>query len=120
MTKEQSASALPTSQTGTQAKIGGLPVGAHLREGIAELQGLRDLLLTGEVDPDVLADFRELSQDASEQRRFKVQRLIPSILACPSLLMTLCSIVRTLSLFLLVAGYSGVHNLKFLQLKLEA
>jgi hypothetical protein len=58
VTKEQSASALLTSQTGTQAKIGELPVEAHLRKGIAELQGLHELLLSNDVDPDVLADFR--------------------------------------------------------------
>jgi hypothetical protein len=47
------------AETGTQPKSGDLPVREHLEKGIAELQGLHELLLSNHVDPDVLADFRE-------------------------------------------------------------
>jgi hypothetical protein len=47
------------AETGTQPKNGDLPVREHLEKGIAELQGLHELLLSNHVDPDVLADFRE-------------------------------------------------------------
>ncbi len=57
--KEQSASAPSTSQAGTRPKIGDPNVRSHLEKGISELQGLHKLLLSSEVDPDVLADFRD-------------------------------------------------------------
>ena len=61
--KEPSASA-PSTQQGvaqavTQSKVGALKVRSHLQKGISELQGLHKLLLSSEVDPDVLADFRD-------------------------------------------------------------
>jgi hypothetical protein len=60
--KERSVSEPPTPQAGAQAatqpKVGGLNVRSHLEKGISELQGLHELLLSSEVDPDVLADFR--------------------------------------------------------------
>jgi hypothetical protein len=56
--KEQSVSAPPTPQAGTKPKVGDLNVRSHLEKGISELQGLHVLLLSSEVDPDVLADFR--------------------------------------------------------------
>jgi hypothetical protein len=61
--KEQSASAPSTphsvAQAGTQPTIANLNVRSHLEKGISELQGLHKLLLSSEVDPDVLADFRD-------------------------------------------------------------
>ena len=61
--KEKGASApfIPqaAAEAGTQPKTGDLPVRAHLEKGISELQGLHELLLSNDVDPDVLADFRE-------------------------------------------------------------
>src|SRR5208282_1589567 len=59
MKKERSASAPSAPQAGTQRKVGGLSVRAQLEKGISELQGLHKLLLSSEVDPDVLADFRD-------------------------------------------------------------
>jgi hypothetical protein len=59
MKKERSASAPSPPQAGTQRKVGGLSVRAQLEKGISELQGLHKLLLSSEVDPDVLADFRD-------------------------------------------------------------
>jgi hypothetical protein len=56
--KEQSASVPSTPQAGTHPKIGDLNVRTHLENGISELQGLHKLLLSSDVDPDVLADFR--------------------------------------------------------------
>ena len=60
--KERGVSAPPTpqaeAQTATQPKLGDLNVRSHLEKGISELQGLHELLLSSEVDPDVLADFR--------------------------------------------------------------
>jgi hypothetical protein len=61
--KEQSASTLTTPplipQVKTQPEIGNLSVRSHLEKGISELQGLHRLLLSTEVDPDVLAAFRD-------------------------------------------------------------
>ena len=57
--KEQSVSAPSTPQAGTQPRIGDLNVRSHLEKGISELQGLHKLLLFSDVDPDVLADFRD-------------------------------------------------------------
>jgi hypothetical protein len=39
--------------------MGNLSVRSHLEKGISELQGLHKLLLSTEVDPDVLAAFRD-------------------------------------------------------------
>jgi hypothetical protein len=46
---------------GAQAatKIGDLPVRSHLEKGISELQGLHGVLLSQDLDPHVLADFRD-------------------------------------------------------------
>jgi predicted metal-dependent hydrolase len=66
--KEKSASAASTPQEVTsqaaakaanQPRVNDSGVRSHLEKGIAELQGLHDLLLTSEVDPDVLSDFRD-------------------------------------------------------------
>ena len=61
--KEQRAPAPSTPQsaakTATQPNPGDPNVGWHLEKGISELQGLHELLLSNEVDPDVLADFRD-------------------------------------------------------------
>jgi hypothetical protein len=57
--KEQSASGPSTVQAGTRARVGDLNVRAHLEKGISELQGLHKLLLSSEVNADVLADFRD-------------------------------------------------------------
>ena len=47
------------AQAGTQPKIGDPNVRSRLEKGISELQGLHKLLLSSEVDRDVLADFRD-------------------------------------------------------------
>src|ERR1035441_10669199 len=57
--KEQSVSAPSKPETSTQPRIGDLNVRSHLEKGISELQGLHKLLLSSEVDPDVLAAFRD-------------------------------------------------------------
>jgi hypothetical protein len=36
-----------------------LPVPSRLEKGISELQGLHDVLLSGDLDPHILADFRD-------------------------------------------------------------
>ncbi len=56
--KEHSASAPSTQQAVTQPQTGNLDVRLHLEKGISELQGLHELLLSSEVDLDILADFR--------------------------------------------------------------
>jgi|SRR5271166_216582 len=61
--KEESVSTLITPAISPpaemQPKMGNLSVRSHLEKGIAELQGLQKLLLSSDVDPDVLADFRD-------------------------------------------------------------
>jgi hypothetical protein len=61
--KEQGAPAPSTQQAvgqrNPQLKIGDPNVRAHLEKGISELQNLHKLLLSSEVDPDVLSDFRD-------------------------------------------------------------
>jgi hypothetical protein len=47
------------TRTATQSNFGDPNVRSHLKKGIGELLGLHELLLTNEVDPDVLADFRD-------------------------------------------------------------
>ncbi len=63
LTEEQKSSAPSAPPAATQAetprKIGDMFARSNLEKGIAELQGLHDLLLSNEVDPDVLADFRD-------------------------------------------------------------
>jgi hypothetical protein len=59
---EQGAPAPSAGQaTGAQAatKIGDLPVRSHLEKGISELQGLHGVLLSVDLDPRILADFRD-------------------------------------------------------------
>ena len=59
---ERSAPAPSAGQaTGAQAatKIGDLPVRSHLEKGISELQGLHGVLLSEDLDPHVLANFRD-------------------------------------------------------------
>jgi hypothetical protein len=61
--KEQSASTPPTpqaeAQAGTQQKVGGPTVPSRLEQAISELQGLHELLLSGDLDPRILTDFRD-------------------------------------------------------------
>jgi hypothetical protein len=61
--KEQRASAPPAPPSGakTEARpnFGDPNVRSHLEKSISELQGLHELLLSNEVDPDVLVDFRD-------------------------------------------------------------
>ncbi len=61
--KEPSASAPSTpqsdAQAGKQPKIAGVSGGSRLEAAISELQGLQDLLFSGDLDPHVLADFRD-------------------------------------------------------------
>jgi len=63
LNKEQSASAPSTLKAEeklvTQLKIGGLSVGSRLEKAISELQGLQELLSSGDLDPHILADFRD-------------------------------------------------------------
>lgn len=57
--KEPGVSAPSAPLEETLPKTGDLHVRSHLEKGISELQGLHKLLLSNEVDPDVLADFRD-------------------------------------------------------------
>jgi hypothetical protein len=61
--KEQSASApsIPQAEAKlvTQPEIGGLSLGSRLEKAISELQGLQELLPSGDLDPHILADFRD-------------------------------------------------------------
>ena len=61
--KEQSASAPSTPQAEAklvmQPEIGGVSLGSRLEKAISELQGLQELLLSGDLEPHVLADFRD-------------------------------------------------------------
>jgi hypothetical protein len=54
--KEKGASA---ARMATQPNSGEPNVRSHLEKGIGELLGLHELLLTNEVDPDVLTEFRD-------------------------------------------------------------
>ena len=47
------------AQGGTPTKIGDLPVRSHLEKGILEFQGLHAVLLSEDLDPRILADFRD-------------------------------------------------------------
>ena len=47
------------AQSATQPKIGDPNVRSRLEKGISELQGLHELLLSSELDRDVLADLRD-------------------------------------------------------------
>jgi hypothetical protein len=61
--KTQIASTSPTPEAEAQAegllKIDRLTVGSRLKKAIVELQGLQELLLSGDLDPQVLVDFRD-------------------------------------------------------------
>jgi hypothetical protein len=57
--KSASATQQATTQEGIQAKIGGPAVPSRLEQGISELQGLNELLLSGDLDPHILRDFRD-------------------------------------------------------------
>jgi|ERR1017187_1972792 hypothetical protein len=61
--KEHSLPALSTqqvvAQVATQPTLGDLHVPSRLESAISELQGLHELLLSGDLDPRVLADFRD-------------------------------------------------------------
>jgi hypothetical protein len=57
--KGVSAPSTPQAKTKACPKTGNPKVPSHLEKAIVELQGLHHLLLTNEVDPDVLADFRD-------------------------------------------------------------
>ena len=60
---EPSKSAQATQQAMTQeeikTKIGGPAVSSRLEQAISELQGLNELLLSGDLDPHILRDFRD-------------------------------------------------------------
>jgi len=49
----------PAAKAANRSKVGDPNVRSHLKKGIGELLGLHHLLLTNEVDPSVLADFRD-------------------------------------------------------------
>ena len=49
----------PSARTAIQPNFGIPSVRSHLENGIGELLGLHELLLTNVVDPDVLVDFRD-------------------------------------------------------------
>ena len=62
--KEKGASAAASTpqsvaKTAIHPKVGDLAVRTHLEKAIPELQGLHQLLLSSEVDPDVLEAFRD-------------------------------------------------------------
>lgn len=61
--KEQGASAASTSQAEAksviQQAIGGRSLASRLKNAISELQGLQELLSSGDLDPHILADFRD-------------------------------------------------------------
>ena len=61
--KEQSASSPSTrqaeAQTRTQEEACGSAVPSRLEKAISELQGLNEVLLSGDLDPRILADFRD-------------------------------------------------------------
>src|ERR1039457_4647538 len=61
--KEHSLPALSTqqavAQVATQPTLGDLHVPSRLESAISELQRLHELLLSGDLDPRVLADFRD-------------------------------------------------------------
>jgi hypothetical protein len=57
--KSASATQQATTQEGIQAKIGGPAVPSRLEQAISELQGLHGVLLSEDLDPHVLADFRD-------------------------------------------------------------
>ena len=57
--KSASATQQATTQEGMQAKIGGPAVSSRLAQAISELQGLNELLLSGDLDPHILRDFRD-------------------------------------------------------------
>jgi hypothetical protein len=62
MKKERGAAPPSTPQAVTQALIEpkiGTNARLHLEKGISELQGLHEILLSGDLDPRVLADFRD-------------------------------------------------------------
>ena len=49
----------PAVLSNPQSRSGDPNVRGHLEEGISELQNLHKMLLSSEVDPDVLSDFRD-------------------------------------------------------------
>jgi CxxC motif-containing protein len=55
----QAMEAHAEAQAETPTKISDLPVRSHLEKGISELQGLHEVLLSDDLDPRVLADFRD-------------------------------------------------------------
>jgi hypothetical protein len=61
--KNEQGAPAPSAGQATEAqaatKIGDLPVRSHLEKGISELQALHGVLLSQDLDPHVLADFRD-------------------------------------------------------------
>jgi hypothetical protein len=47
------------ARTATQQETGNLAVPSRLEKAISELQGLNELLLSTDLDPRLLADFRD-------------------------------------------------------------
>lgn len=54
-----SSASVPAAHPGAQKKAGDSRLRLHLAKSIAELLRLHELLLTNEVDPDVLSDLRD-------------------------------------------------------------
>ena len=57
--KSAGATQKATTQEGIQAKIGGPAVSSRLEQAISELQGLNEVLLSDDLDPHILRDFRD-------------------------------------------------------------
>jgi hypothetical protein len=57
--KSEPATQPAVTQEGLQAKIGGPAVSSRLEQAISELQGLNEVLLSGDLDPHILRDFRD-------------------------------------------------------------
>ena len=57
--KSEPATQPAVTQEGLQAKIGGPAVSSRLEQAISELQGLNEVLLSGDLAPHILTDFRD-------------------------------------------------------------
>jgi hypothetical protein len=57
--RDLSAGSIPTVRSAMPESTGGPDVRSGLKKAIPELQALHELLLSGDLDPQVLADFRD-------------------------------------------------------------
>jgi len=57
--KSEPATQPAVTQEGIHANIGGPAASSRLEQAISELQGLNELLLSGDLDPHILRDFRD-------------------------------------------------------------